>query len=1110
MAELLLRLFDDFRVMRLPDHEIRMRVKKQAALLAFLCIEDRMPHQREKLAVMFWPDLEQTDARNNLRVCLTRIRRNLAIVDDCIVTTRSTIRLDSDAALTVDVREFQHHIRLTEQHEHTTRASCEHCHQQLIAALGHYQGDFLKNLSLDDCESFEDWRLFLQQELRAQAIDALEDCAEFLQHTGDYKGSGHYTRWQIKLDPLRESAHRRLMRLLFFMNNRTGALSHYTALTDLLLDELGVGPDTETRTLYAQIENGEFEKPVLVSAREVAPGRIGKLPSEVTRYIGNESVLQLLPEHLQRHRLLTITGLGGVGKSRLALQLAKRTQHQFADGVYFVRLAALRSVREIIAELATELSMQVEGGSDLVDQLHRHLQNRCVLIVLDNFEHVMEARELVSGLISATEHLRILVTSRQKLMISGEAAFSLQGLPIRKGDEDAVSAAAALFLEAAARVRLDFVPCDDDRVAIENICLMVDGHPLALELAAGWLESLTCTEIAQELKRGNDILTSELTDIPDRQRSVDAACHYSWQLLSDQRQHLFASLSVFRGAFDRQAMESITHASVQQLGELVTRSMVERRPATATYELHGLMRQFASRRLAEYAWSDKITQAHSDYYLSLIQSWETGMEDGSQHLPPEGSLPDFDNIRAAWQYALQGADLDRLRKSVSGLRKLCLINGREHELIGFIEPLIELTDARPEYKVLHQEFELDLLLALGVAYRNSKGYTDPALAQIFQRARVLSENIDTSAELFAVLYGMWSFSIVRGELDECLKIIEQWRRRLGRYATGLQEQASELTDCPTYSDPVLVDANFVVHMLEGPVYYLQGNFERARQIMQAGIRLDQPDRRAAIVANYGLNFSISGRFWLAQAQCISGYPAEALRTSDALEALALESAQPLALAFSALGMCLVSELLGEPERVAMHATRLTKMSFEHRVGQYFVHHGKMFEGRSKCQSDPAAGIRIMKQCFDKSIGSRTYFDSDTLLLVRALIDDDQRVAAASYLDQSLQVAVDTGVHTRLAETHRLRGELLLLSNRKEAAIASFSKSIEIAAAQGARLFEMRTCLHICKLLPDHEMQTRALNRLQTLWEGMSDDHADLRLVQLSELVSSAPRLRAAE
>jgi len=1097
VPDIQLSLFNEFRITLLPDREIPSRVKKQAALLAYLVLEDRTTHQREQLASMFWPDLESGDARNNLRVCLTRIRKNLQMGNETgILTTRSSIGIDPNASFKVDVQDFRECIKQTELHEHATRASCSQCHQQLTDALAHYQGEFLKNLSLDDCEYFEQWRLQLQQKLRSQAIDALEDCAEYLQNAGDYAGSEHFTRWQISLDSLRESAHRRLMRLLFFMNNRTGALTHYTNLTDLLLDELGVGPDTETRNLYAQIESGEFEKPVQITAEDCVPDKPGNLPTEITRYIGNENVLHLLSGHLQRYQLLTITGLGGVGKTRLALQLGRRTQSQFECGVYFVSLAALQTAREITAEIATTLSVEVDAGSNLIDQLHSYLRTRRILLVLDNFEHVMAARELVSGLLAATSHLKIIITSRQKLMISGEAAYPLQGLSRDRAASGDVSAAAALFLEAASRVRLDFEPNANDFSAIHKICEMVDGHPLALELAAGWLESLTCAEIAQELLRGSDILTSELADVPDRQRSVDAACQYSWKLLSDDEQHLFASLSIFSGSFDRAAVESITQASVAQLSAMVTRSLVQHLPANTRYNLHGLMRQFASKRLAEYDRADHLRTAHSHYYLRLIETRETEIDDRQNE--QNAVALDFDNIRGAWQHALHVADLDRLRKSINGLRKLCLINGREHELIGFIEPLIELTNAHPEYKERFEDFELNLLLALGVAYRNSKGYTDPALAEIFQRARVLSENIDTSAELFAVLYGLWSFNLVRGKLDECLKIIEQWRRRLKKNRT---------------SEPVLIDAAFVVHLLEGPVLYAQGDFHGARQSLESGIRLDTADRRAAIVATYGLDFSISGRFWLSQAQCISGYLQQGLETAHEMELLAAASSQALAHSFSELGMCIVSDLLQLTAGVTRHATMLTNMSLEHRVGQYFVQRGKMFQGSLACQENATAGIRLMQQCFDKSDGSRLYFDSDSLLLTRALLDTGQLTLAAETIDQSLEMADATGVRIRLAETHLLQAELHILNKNTEAAIISFTKSINIAVEQGARLFELRTCLQVCELTADHDLARQALQRLRNLNGHFAAQQTNLSLAEqtkMSRLISLADKAPTAD
>jgi len=401
------------------------------------------------------------------------------------------------------------------------------------------------------------------------------------------------------------------------------------------------------------------------------------LPSETTPFIGRSAELEDLRAHLAQTRLLTLTGPGGVGKTRLALKAAADAAGDFSDGSYFVSLAPLPSAEFIVQSIAEAISCPFATEAAPLSQLVRYLKKKQILLVLDNFEHLLDGAALVSQLLQAAPALKILATSREKLNLHSETNLALRGMGLPEGveaDSLHASEAVALFVHCARRVRPAFDPSPAGLQTIAAICHTVQGMPLAIELAAAWLNVLTLDEISAELGRGFDLLATDTRDTPARHRSLRAVFDHSWSLLAAEEQAVFMRLAVFRGGFTREAAQPVAGASLPVLGGLVNKSVLLYR--SGRFEIHAVLRQYALERLtAAPAEDEAVHAAHAAYYAEFMQQRRQPLRDGRQAAALKDIEADLENVRAAWRYHIQRADAPRLRQYLDSFWLVCWVRG---------------------------------------------------------------------------------------------------------------------------------------------------------------------------------------------------------------------------------------------------------------------------------------------------------------------------------------------------------------------------------------------------------------------------------------------------
>lgn len=403
------------------------------------------------------------------------------------------------------------------------------------------------------------------------------------------------------------------------------------------------------------------------------------LPAQTTGFVGRENevseVARLLAD--PSARLITLLAPGGMGKTRLAVEVGMQTVKQaststgttrvrgtranrtasFTGGVFFISLARLVDATPLINTIADAIGLNFTPGQDPKLQLLDYLREKPMLFIMDTCEHLLNGVSLFTEILQAAPRLKILATSRAKLNLQGETVVALDGLA-ESGD---VGDALQLFVQSARRVRPGFELADHDLDAVVKICEMVRGVPLGIELAAAWVEMLTPTEIADEISRNLDFLETESHDAPGRHRSMRAVFDYSWNLLSEEERATFTRIAVFRGHFSRAAGQFVTGAGLRQLMALVNKSLLRRSPDEGMYEIHELSRQYAEEKLEKVADLEKIRDAHSQYYMNTLaeRANEIFGRNGQDLL--NRIETDIENVRAAWTWAVKRGHAQLLR-----------------------------------------------------------------------------------------------------------------------------------------------------------------------------------------------------------------------------------------------------------------------------------------------------------------------------------------------------------------------------------------------------------------------------------------------------------------
>ncbi|MCB9006599.1 MAG: tetratricopeptide repeat protein [Ardenticatenaceae bacterium] len=653
------------------------RAKRIEALLIFLAIEANRPHRRETLIGLLFPDMPEAAARTNLRQTLSRLRR--AIQDaqanpPFLLSTRESTQFNLESSHTLDVVQFEQGLAGCAQHRSGRSGSCADCMALAATAVSHYKGTFLDGFFLEDSTLFEEWLLGYRQQFQTAALEALDELAQFHERRGEYEQAADFARQQLAIEPWREPAQQQLMQALAHLGERNAALSSYHSFCQMLEEELGVSPLPETAALAEQIQETAAERPF-------------NLPPREQNMVGRTEELARLSARLAdpAQRLHTIVGPGGMGKTRLALEAAwlAATAHlgPFWHGVYFVPLAGVAAVESdrfnpLVTAVAEAIGYTFAGSDEPQAQLLGYLQDKKMLLVLDNLEHLMQpGRVLILALLQRAPLLNLLVTSRERLNLAEEHTLALGGLPTAaNGNHANLSPAMALFVQRAQQVESRFALAESGDwsvTAVAEICQLLDGLPLAIELAAAWVRLLSCPEILVELRHNFDSLSASVVDLPQRHRSLRAVFDYSWQLLTPMERQTLSQLAIFQGGFERQAAATITEARLPQLSALLDKSFLRRQvgetAVRSRYEMLAVVRQFAAEHLENGQVGADLRQRYGRYYLELVAAQTADLQGENQRQALATINQEIENIRQAWRLAVTLPDVTALDQATEAL-----------------------------------------------------------------------------------------------------------------------------------------------------------------------------------------------------------------------------------------------------------------------------------------------------------------------------------------------------------------------------------------------------------------------------------------------------------
>ncbi len=408
--------------------------------------------------------------------------------------------------------------------------------------------------------------------------------------------------------------------------------------------------------------------------------RPNNLLAQSTHFFGRESELRGIANTLAdpQCRLLSLIGPGGIGKTRLALQAAADALNHYPDGVFFVALAPLDSVDKIPAAVAAAMRYTFNNEEDNRKQLIDLLKSRKVLLVLDNFEHLVQGADLVEELLQNCAHLKILVTSRERLNVGNEQQIDITGLDVPPRDDDAACeayAAVRFFIESARRAHAGFMLEAKDRQDVAAIVRMLEGIPLGIELAAAWVRVLSCAEIKAEISKNLDFLSSSKRGATGRHQSLRAVFEYSWNLLSPEERKAIRWMSVFRGGFNRKQAEEVASCSLLLLSALSDKSLV-RRAANGRFEMHEILRQFSEEKLKETPGeSDAAKTRHAEFFCEFLGATTERLKGGDQKLALAEVSEDEVNVRSAWDRATIEGKTNLLERAAHGLYYFYEIKG---------------------------------------------------------------------------------------------------------------------------------------------------------------------------------------------------------------------------------------------------------------------------------------------------------------------------------------------------------------------------------------------------------------------------------------------------
>lgn len=651
--------------------------RKPLALLILLALDAPLS-SRDRLAYLLWPEENQSSARQNLRRLLSRLRtvlRQESGIDPIDTVGQDQIQFDQ-ALCRVDILEFTQWIQQAAQAQGSARIAAAEQALSLVRATA------FEGFVLDDAPPFEEWlrgQVARIERLHQQMLALL---VEEYRTVGEIQRAIHAASALVDTDPLNEESHCALIELMLHTGQRDSAIQQYETCRSLLAEELGVDPLPRTQAL---LQAATEPTPAIAFApytslavlQDPAPQlpetRRSNLPTTTTSLIGRSREIAAVKALLSRFtvRMVTLTGPGGIGKTRIALTVAADLVDEYEHGVFLVQLAPIHDAGLVASTIAQALGIRPSADQRLLDAVKAYLRPYHMLLVLDNFEQVLDAGPLVAELLADAPGLNILITSRALLRIYGEREFAVQPLTLPERAQLfsaralADLPAVALFVERSRAVQPDFMLTAENALTIAEICVRLDGLPLAIELAAARMRIFSPQQLLARLDRRLTLLTHGARDWPDRHRTLRATIEWSFNLLSIAEQRLFTRLAVFVGGWTLDLAEMVCRFDADELDvlesmeALLDQSLIQRVEdgnGDLRFTMLETIREYAAEQLAANGEAERLRRVHAEAFLALATEASSFLDGPQQRHWLDRLHVEQENFRAALQFALERQD----------------------------------------------------------------------------------------------------------------------------------------------------------------------------------------------------------------------------------------------------------------------------------------------------------------------------------------------------------------------------------------------------------------------------------------------------------------------
>jgi predicted ATPase/DNA-binding SARP family transcriptional activator len=1033
--------------------------RKTQALLAYLALPLGQAHSRDKLATLLWGDMPDAQARGNLRHALSRIRKNLpAGVRPGLVLDGPTVALDP-SVVEVDVAEFERLV-----------ADGRPPALEQIGAL--YRGDLLAGLALTE-RPFEEWLTSERERLHELAIQGLGRLLTHQQRGGAAEPAIQTGLRLLALDPLQEPVHRTLMRLYARLGRREAALRQYQLCVDALKRELSTSPEAETNQLYQEILRSRSSRPdratvagpaggdpvpgpaadllsAAVAALPEAPSPTN-LPAPTSELIGRADALAEVTELLGVHRLVTLIGAGGIGKTRLGLEVARQVLPGFADGVWVAELAPLSDPGLVPATVAVALGLTLLAGAESPERVAAALGAKRVLLMLDNCEHVIEAAaRMAEALLRANPHVRVMATSREPLRAPGEYVYRVLPLEVpaegAEGREDLLKAAAVKLFVARAQA-VEHFSLDVRTAAITGaVCRRLDGIPLAIELAAARTATLGLEELAAHLDDRFRLLTGGHRTALPRHQTLRATLDWSYELLSAIERTALRRLAIFVGGFTLEAASAVATASdlgapevVDNVTNLAAKSLVvvEVAGAVTRYRLLETTRAYALEKLTESGELEQVARHHAEYYRDLFEraeaEWET--RPTLEWVATYGRQ--IDNVRTALDWAFSpsgdasiGAALTAASVPLWFQHSLMVeCRGRVERALAGLGPRAGRGGRR----------EMQLFAALGVSLMQTKGPA-PDTTAAWTTALEIAERLDDIEYQLRAVWGLWHFRVSLGECRAALALAESF---CGRVA-GSDNPAELLVG---------------ERMVGVSLHYLGDQANARRHLERMLSRYVTPAHRSHAI-RFQYDQQVAARMILARILWLQGFPDQALRTAqeNVEDARAIDHA--LSLCYALEAACLVPLWIADLPAAERSVAMLLDHSARHAL--------TVWHARGRClngvllikRGEIGGGLRLLRDALEE-LGETGFVPHHTALLgtlAQGLAGSGEIAQGLATIDEALARSERDEEYWCIAELLRIKGELVMLaggSGAGPAAEGQFQQALDWARRQGALSLELR-------------------------------------------------------